>query len=203
MRTRDIYKMLAGGCVVYVALAACNAAEHGGKPSGSTGSKGEGGGGLVDPVPSAKADPVNGSRLKAKYRTGDDGSKEYLSGIWYDSERQEDCVFETGADGKQRCMPPSQTTPTIFADAACKQPIAVGASECPPKYAVMAEQQTCGSALLHIYSIGMPMTPAKVYVSVGGTCFDAGPPDPGATYYQVGAEVPASSFVASAVQRQM
>ena len=199
MRTRDIYKMLAGGCVIYVALAACNAAEHGGtRPS----SRGAGGGGLVDPVPSAKADPASGSRLKAKLRTGDDGSKEYLSGVWYDTERQEDCIFETAADGRERCMPPSQSVLTLFADAACKQAMAVASAACPPKYSVMSEQADCGAARVHIYSIGATMTPARVYLSAGGTCIDAGPADPSAAYYEVGAEVPASSFVSATVQYQ-
>src|SRR5215212_7630887 len=107
MRTHDIYRMLTGGCMVYVALAACNAAEHRGKPPGSNGKDGSG---FVDPVPSAKADPTNGARLKAKVRTGEDGTKEYISGIWYDAERQEECAFTTAADGKERCMPPSQNT---------------------------------------------------------------------------------------------
>jgi hypothetical protein len=194
---RDIYTMLAGGCMIYVALAACNGAESAGERRSSGG---QGGAGLLDPVPSAKADPASGSRLKAKYRTGDDGSKHYLSGTWYDSERQEDCVFETAGDGKERCLPPSQSTITLFADAECKQPMAVGSAACAPKYAVMPEASSCGSALLRLFSIGATITPAKVYVSAGGTCFDAGPADPNAAYYQVGAEVPASSFVGSTVQ---
>jgi hypothetical protein len=200
MRTRDIYKMLAGASVIYVALAACNGAEHA-KPHAG-GSQGAGGGGITDPVPSAKADPASGSRLKAKFRTGDDGSKEYLSGVWYDSERQEDCIFTTAGDGKERCMPPSQATLTVFSDAACTQPIAVGSAACPPKYAMMPEQASCGASLLRAYAIGAAATPAKVYVSAGGSCFEAGPADPSASYYQVGAEVPASSFVGSAVQYQ-
>jgi len=199
MRISDIYKMLAGGCMIYVALAACNGADHAGT---NPGSKGEGGGGLVDPVPTAKADPVSGSRLKAKFRTSDDGSKEYLSGVWYDSERQEDCVFATAADGKDHCLPPAESTLTLFADAACMQPMAVGSPGCAPKYAMMPESSSCGKALVHVYAIGATTTPSKVYVSAGGSCLEAGPADPNAAYYQVGAEVPASAFVGSSVQYQ-
>jgi hypothetical protein len=192
--------MLTGSCVVYLALAACNAAEHGGKHPGS---RAEDGSGIVDPVPSAKADPSNGTRLRAKVRTGDDGSKEYISGIWYDTERQEDCVFAPAADGKERCIPPSQNTVTLFADSACKQQIAVAIAGCAPKYATVPELSTCGSSVLHIYSIGATMNLSKVYLSVDGMCMDVGPADPNAVYYEIGAEVPASSFVASTVQYEM
>jgi hypothetical protein len=189
--------MLAGSFLIYMALAACNAAEHAGaRPT----SRGEGGGGMTDPVPSAKADPTSGSRLKAKYRTGEDGSKEYLSSLWYDSERQEDCTFATAADGKERCMPSSQATITFFADAACMQPLAVGSAACAPKYAMTFEQSTCSAAVVRIYSIGATTTPAKLYVSANGTCINAGPADPASVYYHVGAEVLAASFVGSAVQ---
>lgn len=197
MRTRDVYKMLAGACLIYTALAACNAAEHAGaRPT----SRGEGGSGMGDPVPSAKADPTSGSRLKAKYRTADDGSKEYLSSLWYDSERQEDCTFATAADGKERCMPSSQATITFFADEACKQPLAVGSASCAPKYALTFEPSTCSSPVVHVYSIGATTSPSKLYVSANGTCINAGPADATSVYYQVGAEVAASSFVGATVQ---
>lgn len=200
MRMQDIYRMLTGACVVYLALAACNAAEHGGKRPGS---KAEDGSGIVDPVPSVKADPSHGTRLRAKVRTGDDGSKEYIAGIWYDSERQEDCVFAAAADGKERCIPPSQNTLILFADSACKQQVAIATAGCAPRYAAVPEPSTCGSSIVHIHSIGATMTPSKLYMSADGMCMDAGPADPSAVYYAVGAEVPASSFVASTVQNAM
>lgn len=200
MRARDIYKMLAGACVIYVALAACNASKPGGGHSNSNNSRGSGGGGVTDPVPSAKADPASGSRLKAKYRVGDDGSKEYLAGVWYDAERQEDCTFATGADGKEHCMPTSQVTVTFYADSMCKKPLAVGTAACAPKYAVNFEPSSCSATVARIYSIGAQMTPSNLYVNANGTCFNAGSPDANAVYYEVGAEVPPSSFVASSLQ---
>ena len=199
MRARDIYKMLAGSFMIYVAFAACNASKPGG--SARPNSRGDGGSsGVTDPVPTAKADPESGSRLKAKYRIGDDGSKEYLSGVWYDSERQEDCSFATAADGKERCMPTSQLTVTFYGDASCSQPLAVGSPSCAPKYAMTFEPSACSAGTVHIYAIGATATPSKLYVNANGTCMNAGPPDPASTYYQVGAEVAASSFVGGSSQ---
>jgi hypothetical protein len=124
MRTTDIYKSLVGAGVVYVAVAACSGAEH----AGGGGACGHGAGGndsgIIDPVPKACADPVSGSRLKAKYRVAEDGSKEHLPGAWYDSMRGEDCVFLHASDGKERCLPVFRGQVSYYTDPACSVPVA-------------------------------------------------------------------------------
>lgn len=138
---------------------------HGGNPAsgGHGGNTGNGGTGpnegglmdaLMDPVSDAMAgleNPQSGSRLKAKYVMGSDGSKQYtlsaneidaidfppfvggvntrgVQQVWYDSMLMADCVFYTAADGKQRCLPGRAYSPTspfgvMFSDNQCTQPI--------------------------------------------------------------------------------
>jgi hypothetical protein len=210
MRTRDVWVALVGGSVIYVAMAACSASKdeitwggHGGQ--GGTGqsvaASGKGSG-ILDPVPEASADPVNGSRLKAKYRTAEDGAKEYLPYFWYDSERQTDCAFGPSADGKERCIPsPASSAGVYFADPSCAQPLAHGLA-CtypPPKYATSYDGATC-PATSRIYVLGTTTSPAKIYAKSGASCVDLGAPSPAFSYYELGAEVPPASFVAGTVQ---
>lgn len=59
---------------------------------------------LTDPVPDALADvTTSGSRLKAKWIVGADGSKQFRN--WYDSQLGHDCYFNPASDGQTRCLP--------------------------------------------------------------------------------------------------
>jgi hypothetical protein len=105
-------------------------------------------GAKVDPVPNAIAD--SGSRLKARFLKGDDGTKDYqlinvmavngvdnhiyAEGRYLDSMRNEDCAFSTAADGAMRCLPIGAFeagTLSTFKDSSCTQPI-VGFTTPPP-----------------------------------------------------------------------
>lgn len=210
-----------------MAMAACTGAEHatssgGGEAghiagAGGLGATGQGGAGhggaggkdagiwdvLTDPVPEASADPVSGSRLKATYRIADDGAKAYLPYIWYDSARGEDCAFALAADGKERCLPNHYVFATYYQDPACTQLLATASPQtaaCLPKYAASIDDVACPGSATHIYSAGASVNPPKIYGKSGNMCFDEGAPIPTLTYYQVGAEIPPSSFVAGAVQ---
>jgi hypothetical protein len=219
MKFRDVGMCLLGSAMVYVAMAACSS---GGSSSsqGSTRASGTGGGaqvaaggpggapasggdsGLVDaltnPVPSAKADPVDGTRLKAEYILASDGSKEYLDGIWYDSQRSEVCAFATAGDGQDRCLPNGETA-SIYADSACTQPIVALTSGCSmPTYVLTAGSATCGATPgTHVFTLGASTTPSTLYVASGSSCYAAGAPGSGFTYYNAGAEVAATSFVSA------
>ena len=111
-------KTFGGACLVYVVIAACNAGENsaryvdsdGSAPNGHDGSSGADGSGgdlldaLTNPVADAKADPAtSGTRLKAKYYAGADGSRQFVG--WHDAQRDEDCYFGAAADGVLRCAP--------------------------------------------------------------------------------------------------
>jgi len=134
MNQREIGRLIAGSLAIYVVMAACSATESANRTTkaaggtsaiaangGTTSSVVEGGATgitsyssgsssiintIVNPVKDAYAS-TSGSRLKAKFRTGSDGSKEYLEGLWWDSERSEDCTVSpyVMTDGTYRCLP--------------------------------------------------------------------------------------------------
>lgn len=229
MKSSEIGRALLGAAVVYVAMAACTGAERAGSGgagghtianSSAGGATGHGGAGvqsgghggqggawdsgildvLTDPVPDAAADPISGSRLKAKFRMGDDGSKAYLPYVWFDSQRNEDCSFVTAADGKERCLPIQGYNASIsYLDAACTQPVAVGSPGCAPTYAVEIGYLTCSTLQYHLYPAGAAIQlPLKLYAKSGNVC-SAKMPDPSYAYFQAGAEIAAGSFVGSSI----
>jgi hypothetical protein len=119
----QVVSAVVGSIVVYVVVAACGS-------DGAGGGGGDGGTGLVDslvdslanPVGDAKAEPNgSGSRLKAKYLSGGDGSKQFLF-EFHDTERNEDCSFKLASDMKTRCLPDGRKA-ELYADAACTQPV--------------------------------------------------------------------------------
>lgn len=175
----------------------------GGASTGATGTSGGGSDGgltdaLTDPVPSAHADPAPGSRLKPKFRLGDDGAKEYLGGVWWDSDRNEDCSFAVAADGKTRCLPKGSDF-RYFADAQCATPMVLTQGTCSaPKYGISNVEAACGldAPATKVFAIGGATNPPMIYGKSGSSCFAIGPTTPDWTYYTVGAEIPASSFVA-------
>jgi hypothetical protein len=197
---------------------------------------------FTDPVPSADAMP--GSRLKGKYLLGDDGSKEYLyvpglfawqgaypvaipgaplmpgaqtssvHQLWYDSLRQEDCVFERAGDGKLRCLPVGALDWYFgyYADPQCTMGIAIF-GQTPPgcaltlsKYVVLTEtngqpvgvcEESPAVSTKRIFLLGQPMSspPPGVWRMQGGTCQNQGVNPIGEILFNVGAEVPPDSFV--------
>ena len=147
MKTKDALKILVGSFTVYGAVVACSAASGGGQP-----------------IASAMADiNTGGTRLKANYLAGSDGSQQFLS-TFHDSKRNEDCAFSKASDGSIRCLPTMgpPATPSVysvyFTDAACTQP-------------VMALSNCSGNT-------------APAYVQVGGNLFPGGKTGP--AYYTVG-----------------
>ncbi len=147
----------------------------------------------------AFADPTDGSRLKATFLVGADGSKAYVAGVWFDSQRNEDCAFGTAGDGQNRCLP-NGVSGEMFADSACTQPIIALPTGCAtPTYAVVQASGTCAAVVAgnHIYNVGASTNPMALYVQNGASCFSAGTGQPGYDYYTIGAEVPATSFVAA------
>jgi hypothetical protein len=157
---------------------------------------------LLDPVPKAAADPTSGSRLRARYRLAGDGSKEYLPGSWFDSQRNETCAFVMAADGQERCLPDGVSV-VAYADSQCMTPIVMAPASCStPSYAQTLDSASCGDAVpaTHVLAVGAAMTPTGLYLKNGTNCFSAGPVVTGYNYYDVGAEVPASAFVSATTQ---
>jgi hypothetical protein len=219
VKMRDVCLSLLGGTMVYVAMAACSAGGDAGSvgsvggvgSGGATVRAGNGGGGsvldsglidaLMDPVPRASADPTDGSRLKAQYLLADDGSKAYVPDVWFDSQRNETCAFTVAADGKQRCLPAGGAV-TMYSDSMCTTPVLALPSGCTtPPYAVGTDLSTCTQApdANHVYTVGAAVSPAPaaLYMTTGTACFSVGSPTGSYGYFAIGAEVPASSFVAA------
>ncbi len=181
----------------------------GGAPMVSTSSAGTGGktghggsGGMTNPVADALAE--SGSRLKAQWLTGDDGSKSFAG--FYDSARQEACSFLDMSDGVKHCIPwtgQAFNVDTTFLDASCVTPIAVAAvvpCMSTPKYGYSYYDLACpsGPYKFRIFSIGAKFTLPTVYSKASGSCVGSAP-SPSAVYHLLGSEIPPSSFVAAGV----
>lgn len=72
------------------------------------------------PGAAGKDAALSGTRLKARFYAGEDGSRQPIG--WYDSEREEACEWKTFA-GEVRCMPTAKGKGTTkYTTPACKDP---------------------------------------------------------------------------------
>jgi hypothetical protein len=148
---------------------------------------------VVLPIP-AVVDFANGSRLKARYLQGDDGSRKFLG--WFDTARNELCNFRVAEDGKTRCLPTFTAIPAVgaFIDAACTQAIAVQPQLCggpAPLYVAQTVDAICSTAVAY-YSLAALTGGALYSLSAAGVCSPSGALP---AVYVVGPKVPATSFV--------
>jgi hypothetical protein len=145
----------------------------------NNGSSGSGGrGAAADPVPAQPADvqktgPRSGSRLKAQYFVGSDGSKAYAG--MYDAQTEKECSFVAAADGAYRCLPSGPgviATTAYYADALCTRPILSFPKVCSgPPFVSTFETKCSGVTLFHVFPTSGPFTPgASVYLRAGGAC---------------------------------
>jgi hypothetical protein len=155
MNTKEALKILVGSITVYGAVVACSAASGGGQPIGS-----------------ALADiNAGGTRLKANYYAGSDGSQQFLA-TFHDTMRNEDCAFSTASDGSIRCLP-TQGPPAspsnyavYYADAACTQPIlALGncSGNTAPRYVQVGGLFGAGKNGPAYYTVGSKTTLTAAY----------------------------------------
>jgi hypothetical protein len=160
---------------------------------------------ISNPVRDARADTTtSGTRLRAKYIVGADGSKQFLG--WHDSTTNADCSFVPAADGAMRCLPAfgsaSGQINDFYVDSGCSQKVAqVFKANCvTPKYAHddVVFTSSCGAGTTGIgyavYSLGAKLTTAYYgspanCLPINANAFDS------LDMYAVGAEVPASTFV--------
>jgi hypothetical protein len=191
----------------------------GGKGTGGAGGKGTGsatggaGSGSTGPVPNAEAEE-SGSRIKARWIVGDDGSKQFLT--FYDSMLQVECSYQMMSDGKRHCTPqsynalviygpvsPPSVPFTYFQDAACSAPLATAptGSTCPPQYAAVSENPPACAPLVRTYRyhpVGAKYT-GTVYEIQLSSCspLTAATMPMGVDFFTIGAELPPSTFVGS------
>lgn len=126
-------KALLGAAVAL--LGACGGKDGGQGPAGEKGADGAQGptGEQGLPGMAGTAAATDGSRLKARWVTGSDGSKGFFG--WLDSELGRPCSFQDTSAGL-RCLPKTDAAMAVwapyagahgvgFADAACSIPVAV------------------------------------------------------------------------------
>lgn len=195
---RHVIKILGGSVAVYIIVAACSAADSS-RPNRTAGTGGtsstpdasnEGGqsgrdgsvaadgnsilDALTDPVPDAKADPnTSGSRLRARYWVGDDGSRQFIG--MRDTQLDEDCFFYPASDGVTRCLPWSAiagvTRTGAFTSSDCTTGGDVFIATCPAQYGASgaSDSGSCPARILYtIYSLQPYSGP--LYQKSGTSC---------------------------------
>lgn len=211
MRAKESARAVAGSIIVYVVMAACSSKGGGGflgRGGGGPGVDADGGDpngsadtgldGLLDPVPTAAAEVYkSGSRLKAKYYEGQDGSKAFVG--WFDSQRNEDCSFRIAADGTARCLPTGDVV-QFFNDGNCTSPLVMVAKPCATAaaYAVFQDGVSCSEVRTRVYPRGNPTTPGgTIFMKASTSCTGISSSTYQTIYnfFTVGPEVAPSAFV--------
>lgn len=166
------------------------------------------------PVARAGSELKTGTRLRARFVNGDDGSQAAIG--HYDSKLNVECQFSEAEDGKTRCLPTRTATlrtPDTFAsnysgarffykDNNCTERLAVSnLCEAPARYVKF--QDTCGGRP-RIANINEIAVPATIYFrSYTGAC--SGASTAGQWYftelrfYTLGAPVQPEEFVAGTI----
>lgn len=184
-------KVLASGCCVYIAIAACSGGGGSSATSadGSSGSTATSGGTPGSPVPNAMADDwyQPGSRLKLQYYEASDGTKTFV-GV-FDSARGEQCYFGLHADGSTRCLPTAGAS-SIFSDGGCVTPVIAALKSQPaPKYGYVpsgGNRRFAASIYAGAIFTGTPAACNSATAIYSTSTFE---------FYALGAEIPASAFV--------
>lgn len=231
---REAARLVVGSFAVYVVFAACSAggnpkqrltvedrspdgglrqARDGGLPriEGSAGRGPLPGDGsiidpIIDPVPPANAEPTDGSRLKAIYRVAQDGAREPVAGLWWDSERGEECTWRRAADGVHRCLPTALAPGSpLFADASCTQDAVLilrafcAPGQVPPPYVTSTIAECTSDVRTRVLRLGAT-SPTIYNATADGTCVDLTATYSPSYVFYLASEVPASGFVGSTLE---
>jgi hypothetical protein len=204
MKIESTLKLLVGATVVYAVVAACGSGSNGFMGGHDGGTKSD----AVSPVPDAMADIQSGSRLKAQYYAGTDGSKTFAS--MYDSQLKVPCAFVTASDGSSRCFPTglgAAAGTAYYSDSHCSQPILNVPSVCtaPPAYVTTAGTSCNGTTTFHVFPAGSSFSPGTdVYLGAGsgatGTCTKIPTSATAGSWFSVGTELAPSMFVEGTLQ---
>jgi len=142
----------------------------------------------------------NGSRLRVRAYVGDDGSQ--MPAGLFDKMRNEPCGYQLADDGVTRCLPTSYAYFEYFSDAACTVGLVRTTSSSCGTPAAYGDFQPVGCGMgRSVYPLSAIAAPAAIYSNAGVTGCAMQPNVVSATqWYQAGAKVPASSFVAGSLQ---
>ncbi len=176
------------------AVVAGAATDAGSKPDGG-GDAGE----ALEPNPFLGR-VMGGTRLKPLYANTTEGGKFFMFAFW-DLELKTRCEFATAADGLIRCLPmPDLDVLTAFDEATCTNPLLPVHEACGMNYGIKR-----ANGRISVFKLGPPAVPAAVYsVHPDASGVERCMPDktrPTEPFYTMGAEVPATSFVAVSYRR--
>jgi hypothetical protein len=141
----------------------------------------------------------SGTRIKMRVGNTADGSKEFRG--WFDTQRNEACVFRVATDGKTRCLPQSFVAVLRYADTGCTMPLAEVAALAPacggttpaaPKYTNLAA--SCPPYGNEIRQLGAVFSGTMVSIGGPGQCSQVVRPS-GVTLYSTGAPIDPGQFV--------
>lgn len=154
---------------------------------------------MTDPTPDASAQEMSGTRLKARYYVGADGSKQFAG--WYDTSRKENCTVMTASDGKLRCLPSAffATGGSYFSDDGCSQKLfytvkASASTACAPAAGSLGYGYYTDGCGYSFYTLTATV-PGVVYTGTPASC--SGIPAPTDTFnFYTGAQIDPATFVA-------
>ncbi len=166
--------------------------------SSSSGTAGAGGAGASGGGSAEVTGFVSGTRLRARYWDGTDGSRQFFG--WHDSQLGVDCHHSLASDGKYRCLPVGGTV-FYHADVSCMVPVYHHSTQCPaplPSYVKRAVDALCSTGGHSAHPLGAQTTPSAVYYRSGSNCVNAGAVPAGYDFYLLGTEITPSQFVEAA-----
>jgi len=160
------------GFALFLILAGCSSSSSSKNDIAPDGTLADGGQVVQTPAPTntSSQDPskagtgyTSGSRLKVKVLSGSDGTKiPAFNPYLFDSARNEDCYFQSAADGKTRCLPTATGSNGFYAESNCSTPVAavpVGACA-TPTYAslsvTLSGSGACAASGIKIFKIAAP-----------------------------------------------
>ncbi len=158
----------------------------------------------TDPVPAVSANE-SGSRIKAKWLVGDDGSRQHQG--WYDSQREEDCNWASATDGSQRCLPIGGVASSIstFTNSTCTVRIFQNTTTCVNLGLAYIPVSGCSAVFPYSYelhTLSAPLTAGTVtYGMSDDSCVEFSViPDNIYTYHSSTGAIPPSSFARGTTQ---
>jgi hypothetical protein len=146
---------------------------------------------------------TGGTRVKAKYYETTDGAFQFFG--WIDTQLGLDCYFTPAADGKSRCVPAQGTafwSANYFRDSNCTQPMGIYSPGCaspPVRYIVSDDRSGCPGRT-RVYTVGARINAGTTaWYDFGNGCQQTNFSD-NTEFYEIGAEVAATTFVGATEQ---
>ncbi len=138
---------------------------------------------------------LSGTRLRAVLDVAADAK---LFKRWHDVKLNVDCAFAPAADGVERCMPAVERGYAVYSDAKCTKAVALfGAGDAIPPYIAEPHRSFgCGKGAAYLEVGAAAAGVTSFYVFSNENCVENGMVGATKIVKQLGAVVPATTFVA-------